>query len=120
MATRLVRWSDAAQRDMDDIVDYIAVESPLNAERVLGRLQQQAHSLQMFAERRRRLPELASRKRSERERRANWRELIVRPWRIVYAIDEELVTVLGVVDGRRDLLAWLSRRLAAELSRTSQ
>lgn len=120
MPTRRVRWSDAAQRDMDDIVDYIAVENPLTAERVLGRLQQQAQSLQLFAERGRRLPELASRKRRKRDKWANWRELVVRPWRIVYAIEEDMVTVLGVVDGRRDFLAWLSRHFGVALSGLGQ
>ena len=113
MPSRLVRWSDAAQRDLDHIVDYIATDSALDAERVLARLQQQAGSLEQFAERGRRIPELASRKRALR---ANWRELTVRPWRIVYAIENGGVMVLAVVDGRRDFLEWLARRSPSDLS----
>ena len=108
-----MRWSDAAHRDLDHIVDYIATDSALDAERVLARLQQQAGSLEQFAERGRRIPELASRK---RELRANWRELTVRPWRIVYAIENGGVMVLAVVDGRRDFLEWLARRSPSDLS----
>jgi toxin ParE1/3/4 len=111
---RAVRWSEAAQHDLDDIIDYIAGDSSLNAERVLGRLEDQATSLAHFAERGRRIPELASGKRPQR---SNWRELLVRPWRIVYAIEADLVLVLAVVDGRRDFRAWLAGRSAADLSR---
>lgn len=109
-ARRVVRWSEAAQRDLDDIVDFIARDSEINAAVVLGRLQQQALSLDLFAERGRRIPELAGGRRSQR---THWRELLVRPWRIVYAVEGESVLVLAVVDGRRDFRAWLARRPAA-------
>jgi toxin ParE1/3/4 len=111
---RSVRWSEAAQRDLDDIIGYIAGDSSLNAERVLDRLEDQAKSLEHFAERGRRIPELALRKRSQR---TNWRELLVRPWRIVYAIEGDVVLVLAIVDGRRDFRGWLAGRSPADLSR---
>jgi len=114
VAARVVRWSDAAQRDLDDIVDYIAADSTINAEAVLDRLYGQAQSLEQFAERGRRLPELAGRRRSGH---ANWRELVVRPWRMVYAIEGATVLVLAVVDSRRDFRAWLAGRSSADLSR---
>ena len=113
MTARVVRWSDAAQRDLDDIVDCIAAQSVLNAERVLARLYKQAQRLEHFVERGRRLPELGSRRRALR---AHWRELLVRPWRIVYAIENGSVKVLAVVDGRRDFQGWLSRRSVSDLS----
>jgi len=111
VATRNVRWSVAAQRDLADIVDYIASDSELDAEAVLDRLQQQAASLRQFAERGRRIPELKGRKPPPG---ANWRELLARPWRIVYAIDGDTVLVLAVVDGRRDFRAWLSGRSTSD------
>lgn len=92
----------------------IAGDSSLSAERVLGRLEDQATRLAHIAERGRRIPEPASRK---RQQRSNWRELLVRPWRIVYTIEADLVLALAVVDGRRDLRAWLAGRSAADLSR---
>jgi toxin ParE1/3/4 len=100
-----------AQRDLADIVDFIARDSEINAEAVLDRLHAQALSLDLFAERGRRIPELAG---GSRSRRANWSELLVRPWRIVYAVDGDSVLVLAVVDGRRDFRAWLAGRPAAE------
>ena len=75
-----MRWSEAAERDLEDIVDHIALDSSINAETVLDRLHEQALSLEHFAERGRRIPELT---RLQRAQRANWRELVVRPWRIM-------------------------------------
>lgn len=117
MASRNVRWSEAAQRDLADIVDYIAGDSAMNAEGVLARLQEQAESLAHFAERARRLPELRGRKTGQQP---DWRELLVRPWRIVFAIEGDAVFVLAVVDGRRDFRAWLARRSPVDLSRPSE
>lgn len=42
---RIVRWSLAAQRDLNDIVDYIASDSELNAGAVLDRLQSRPQAL---------------------------------------------------------------------------
>jgi plasmid stabilization system protein ParE len=83
VASRNVRWSDAAQRDLAEIVEYIAGDSDLNADGVLSRLQQQAERLAHFAERPRRISEWRGRKRGQEP---DWRELLVRPWRIVFAI----------------------------------
>jgi toxin ParE1/3/4 len=40
-----------------------------------------------------------------------YREIIVRPWRIIYRFDAELVYVLGLLGGRRDLASLLLERL---------
>ena len=108
MADRTVRWSDGAQRDLDDIVDFIAGDSALDAGRVLDRLQEQARKLSFHAERGRRIPELAS---SPRKAAHAWRDVVVRPWRMVYAIEGGQVLVLAVVDNRRDMTAWLDRHM---------
>jgi plasmid stabilization system protein ParE len=44
----------------------------------------------------------------------NWRELIVKPYRIIYRIDEDTVNVLAMLDGRRDLQDLLLERLIRE------
>jgi toxin ParE1/3/4 len=40
-----------------------------------------------------------------------WRELVVRPYRIVYRIRKDIVMVGAVIDGRRDLEDLLLERL---------
>jgi toxin ParE1/3/4 len=111
MVARAVRWSEAAERDLEDIVDHIALDSSINAEAVLDRLHEQALSLEHFAERGRRIPELT---RPQRAQRTTWRELVVRPWRIMYAIEGGTVFVVGVVDSRRDIRVWLANHLGVD------
>lgn len=105
MARREVYWSADARRDLDAIIDTIAEDRPLDALRVFDRLAEQARKLEAFAERGRRVPEL-----SQHGKRSPLRELIVRPWRLIYAVHERHVMVIALVDSRRDFLAWLAGR----------
>jgi addiction module RelE/StbE family toxin len=105
MARRDVFWSADAQRELDAIVDHIADDSPLDAMRVFDRLVEQAGKLEAFAERGRRVPELGA-----RGRRSPLRELVVRPWRLLYAVHDGHVMVIALVDSRRDFLSWLAAR----------
>jgi plasmid stabilization system protein ParE len=105
MAEREVRWTRTARRDLSAIVGWIAEDSIDNAFAVLERLQARAETLSQNAGRVRVVPEL----------RAidvhHYRELIERPWRVVYRIEAEAVLVVAVLDGRRDLKSVLLERL---------
>ena len=105
MSERRIRWTRTAQRDLDIVVDYIADDSIENALAVLDRLQARAESLATAAERGRVVPELRALDVHQ------YREVIERPWRIVYRIESESVLVLAVLDGRRDLRSLLLERL---------
>lgn len=105
MARREVFWSAAAQQDLEDIVDHIAEHSPMDALRIFDRLVEQAQKLQALAERGRRIPELGA-----RGRRSPLRELIVKPWRLIYAVHDAHVVVIALVDSRRDFVSWLAAR----------
>ena len=109
MAGREVRWSDGAMRDLDDIADHIASDGTIDALRVFDRLHEQAHKLAHLPERGRRVPELAP---DSRIAGQQWREVVLRPWRMIYVIQEGIV--LAIVDCRRDFLAWLTRNLGDE------
>lgn len=105
MIERRVLWTLTAQSDLDAIVAYIATDSIENALSALDRLQERADSLTTAAERGRLVPELGSIGVHQ------YRELIERPWRIVYRIEPDTVIVLAVLDGRRDLESLLLDRL---------
>ena len=105
MIERRVLWTLTAKTDLDAIVAYIATDSIENALSVLDRLQERADSLTTAAERGRLAPELRSIGVNQ------YRELIERPWRIVYRIEPDTVMVLAVLDGRRDLESLLLDRL---------
>ncbi len=101
-----VRVVAAAERDLDEIYDYIVREaSPARADKVFERLREQIRGLAVAPERGswpRELLALGIR---------DFRQLIVRPWRIVYRVVGDQVVVLLIADGRRDLKTLLERRL---------
>ena len=92
-----VEWAECAARDLREIISYIAARSPVNAEKVLKRIEERAQSLQTSPERGRVVPEL-------REYRIrSVRELIVKPYRLIYGVTDDRVSVLALFDGRRNL-----------------
>ena len=102
---RRVIWAEAAVRDLEDIVSFVAIDSPLNAQRLLARLSAKARSLQTSPQRGRIVPELL------RFGMRTWRELVGRPYRLVYRVTGGAVIVLAVFDGRRELEDVLLDRL---------
>ena len=106
MASRFrVEWTEAASSDLEDIVRFIARDSPLNATKLYKRLRKRAETLQTLHSRGRVVPELA-----DLEIRACL-ELSVPPYRIIYRIQKPKVFVHAVLDARRDLREVLAERL---------
>jgi plasmid stabilization system protein ParE len=104
MTRRTVIWSEPARQDVMAIVDYIAADAPLNAEKSLDRLEARAATRDLLPDRGRVVPELQA------EGITTIRELIERPWRILYEFDGKAVTIVGVFDGRRQLATVLMER----------
>ncbi len=100
-----VQWAEVALRDLEELVSYITTDSELDANRVLNRLEKRAAALESNPRRGRVVPELAH------FGMRTWRELVVRPYRVVYRIEADTMTALAVVDGRRDLEDLLLERL---------
>jgi plasmid stabilization system protein ParE len=100
-----VEWAEVAARDLAELLAFIAVDSAPDAERVLQRIERRAAALESSPRRGRVVPELA------RFGVRTWRELVVRPYRMIYRIEGDTVIVLAVFDGRRDLEDLLLERL---------
>lgn len=98
-------WTEAATHDLVEIVSFVARTAPANARRLLIRPRSKADSLERTPQRGRFVPELAA------TGTRSWRELIVKPHRIVYRIRNDIVLVGAVADGRRDLEELLLERL---------
>lgn len=105
MGKQRVRWTETARRDLNAIVNYIAEDSVEDALVVLERLREQAESLKVAVGRGRVVPELNVLDVYQ------YREVIERPWRIVYRIEADQVLVMAVLDGRRELRSLLLERL---------
>jgi len=79
MACQVI-WSPASRDDLRDLVRFIAQDSPQRAEAFAYRLMSQADRLRDFPEIGRRVPELHD---------PTMRELIFRPYRIIYRVQRE-------------------------------
>jgi plasmid stabilization system protein ParE len=100
-----VLWTDTAIEDLGAIVDHIAADDVAAASAVLDRLQARAATLATLAARGRIVPEL-------REIGiTHYRELVERPWRLLYRMDAASVFVVAVLDSRRELDTVLLERL---------
>ena len=92
-----VVWAEIAQHDLKQIIDYIAIDSPGNASRILQKIKQKVSALYSMPIRGRIVPELKD------QGIHTYRELIIAPWRIIYRISDTTVFVLSVIDGRRNV-----------------
>ena len=102
---RKVAWAEAARRDLDVIVAYLADRNPKAALEVLDRVKQTANSLTSLSERGRVVPELA------RVSVHEYRELVAAPYRLIYRVCERDVVVVAVLDACRSLEDVLLERL---------
>jgi plasmid stabilization system protein ParE len=100
-----VVWSNIAENDLNNIIEYIADDSPPNALKIFKSIKQKASSLSTFPERGRIVPELRD------QGILQYRELVISPWRIQYRISEMNVFVLSVLDSRRNIEDILLKRL---------
>ena len=102
-----VSWASIAESDLNNIIIYIAEESPTNALNILNKIKEKASSLKHFPERGRVVPEL-------QDQGINlYREIVISPWRIVYRISGKKVYVLTVFDSRQNAEDVLLKKLTA-------
>ena len=101
-----VRLTGDAGRDLGDIVDYIATHHDASAtHHVLDQIEQVLSTLEESPERGTYPKELLALGIRE------FREVLFKPYRILYRVAGSDVFVLVVADGRRDFRTLLSRRL---------
>jgi len=98
-------WAGVAENDLKEIIEHIAIDSPAEALKIFKKIKQKASSLYTLPERGRIVPELQD------QGILFYRELIVRPWRIIYRISEKKVYVLSVLDARQNVEDILLKRL---------
>jgi plasmid stabilization system protein ParE len=94
MAQVTLLWSDRAITDLEQIADFIALDSPAGATSFVTKVVEAVSTLQAFPEAGRVVPEYGE---------SSLRELIFRNYRIVYRKDEQSVTIVTVFHGSRSL-----------------
>ena len=100
-----VHWANIAEADLVGIIEYIAEDSVANGVNVFETLKEKATSLQQLPERGRVVPELKD------HGVTLYRELIVKPWRIICRISGKNIYILSVLDSRQNVEDILLRRL---------
>jgi len=100
-----ILWADVAKQDLSDIIEYIAIDNPANALKILQKIRKMASILHSLPERGRVVPELQD------QGILIYREILTAPWRIIYRISDKNVYVLSVLDARRNVEDILLKRL---------
>lgn len=100
-----VLWTKSAIFDLEQIVEYIKLDSVPIAKNIFSELREKANTLYYFPNRGKIVPELQS------IAIVKYRELIHKRWKIIYKTEESKVHILVVVDSSRDLESVLFQRL---------
>ena len=91
---RALRWTEHAVAQLASIAEYVSLSSPVYAEHLVDRLAQRLDQACEFPESGRVVPELG---------RAEIRELLEWPYRLVYRVHADAIEVLSVLHGRQEL-----------------
>lgn len=95
-----------AERDLETLYDHVVRSDGVpQAHRLLDQLMESVDSLTSFPERGGHPRELISLGIKE------YRQILFKPYRVIYRINGQQVVVYLVVDGRRDMQSLLARRL---------
>ena len=96
--------SEIAKQDLFDIYYYLAVNDSFEkADRLRRNLEQKCLSLSKFPKRGSKIKEILA-------ERPDIFQIIYSPYSIIYKIEYKRVTILSIIDERRDLLAVLQDR----------
>ncbi len=106
MTSHIVVIDADAERDLDDIISYIAEHDSIDrAINVAAKIEQSIARLTTLPNRGAYPKELLEYGNRE------FREIHFKPYRIIYRVLVEKVVVVLIADGRRDMHALMSRRL---------
>ena len=90
-------WTEPAIADLEAIADYIAVDNPAAASRLVHRVFESVQRLERFPSSGKRPPEMPQ---------SCYREIVVTPCRIFYRVEDDAVLLLYVMRAERLLRRW--------------
>lgn len=96
--SRRIVWTTLARNGLDEVLEYIAEDSPRSAEKVLDVVLHTAQSLNALAERGQIVPELDI---------PSIREVFIYSYRLIYEVKKEEVQILAFLHGARDFNRWV-------------
>lgn len=99
-----VLWTLTAKKDLVDIIEYISRDSIEIAVEKYEIIKNAAQQLNRYPEQGRIIPELLD------QNIRKYREIIISPWRLMYKIEVDIVYIMAVIDGRRNIEDVLLKR----------
>ena len=100
-----ILWAAVAENDLLGIVGFIAEDDPGIALEILYKIKAGTAKLDHSPRRGRIVSELL------KQGISRYREIVIKPWRVIYRIEEKKVFVVSVIDGRRNVEDVLLARL---------
>ncbi len=98
-------WSEPALSDLNEIAEYIALDKPEAASKLVQKIFTETERLEDFPGSGRKPPEL---------KKTRYREIIVKPCRIFYRLDGDKVYILYVMRSEIQLKQYLLNARAAK------
>ena len=92
-----LKWTSPAKDDLDEIIEYISRTNLTYAVKTMDKICENVKKLAMFPERCRIVQEL------EKYGYLIYRELVVDYWKVIFKIENDIVYIMMVIDGRRNL-----------------
>ena len=90
-----VLWTENALKHLLDIYEYISQNSPTYATRMVDRLTRRSEQIAIFPMSGREVPEYEA---------EDIREVIEKPYRIIYRVKSDQIDILAVVHAARQLI----------------
>lgn len=90
-----VHWTETAEKHLDAIHAYIALDSPEYAKHMVDRLTRRSKQIAVFPKSGRKVPEYEQ---------DTVREVIENPYRIIYRIKLDQIDILAVIHTARNLM----------------
>tara|TARA_R100001143_G_scaffold44720_1_gene40090 strand:- start:5654 stop:5944 length:291 start_codon:yes stop_codon:yes gene_type:complete len=87
-----VFWTEQAEKQLDQIFEYIAIDSSLYAHRTVVQIIEEAESILHHPQKGRKVPEYE---------RGDIREVFHHPYRIIYLLKDKTIEILSVIHGAR-------------------
>ena len=89
-----IKWTEPALNDLNEIAEYIALDKPSAAKKLVNDVFKSIERLKDFPESGKKPSELPE---------TNYREVIVGPCRVFYRVEGKMVLILYVMRGEREL-----------------
>ena len=89
-----IKWTNHALEELDDIANYISIDSPKYAQILVKQIYEMVGHLKQFPKLGRKVPEYGD---------PELREILFKTYRIIYLVKKEHLEIISIIHGSRKL-----------------